>query len=260
MARTKEQRTRKQVRRRILTLCRTLGVPIDTKLQRMVYRGDGRVPAGPQMGNDEVCHEAGHWIVSPVRFRDLRNYGLGPSPEDGAAECKDSAAVCTNLRPRGPLKKGDPVQTEEELASVFGILMLAACGGEWQDTLLEHSWFDSPVECLQHMDALHERGFLNAPLIKATKTVRLYMLSESIKMAEQHGADLARIDARHTARNEQKRIQDVLVQHGNEDPAARKTILALAQQIDAEMARSVTWRWNMQVFEASAPAPTKVTP
>jgi hypothetical protein len=79
------------------------------------------------LSTSNTIHEVAHWIVSDPERRNLPDFGLGIGPESKLFS-KEIAE--------------DP-QTEEERASVLGILYERALGLDWKRTFQWHCWNES---------------------------------------------------------------------------------------------------------------------
>lgn len=90
---------------------------------------------------DDLCHEIGHYLVSPKWLRNRKYFGLGHP-------LGDSKLVSVGY-----------TYTLEKQASIIGIVLARECGqslADVQDTASEHSWrgllsdvdWQAPIACL----------------------------------------------------------------------------------------------------------------
>lgn len=103
-----------------------------------------------------LLHEIAHWLIAPPERRCLPDFGLGAGPETGrvaeadAARCVDDATK----------------ETEENVASLLGILWEAELGGPALIAFCEQNWLelhDRPGTALHFVsvyDALRTRDVI----------------------------------------------------------------------------------------------------
>lgn len=73
-----------------------------------------------------LIHEYAHWLVASKTRRRVPGFGLGPEPEGWG---------------KIPVKLTDKnIAKEECLASLLGIMIDRALGGDWLSHAVEHSW------------------------------------------------------------------------------------------------------------------------
>ncbi len=78
-----------------------------------------------------VVHEIAHWLICPMEYRNLPDFGLGFGPDS-----TDFSALEIKMRP-GTL---DTFREEERKASALGILIEKALGLSYLATLEYHDW------------------------------------------------------------------------------------------------------------------------
>lgn len=122
-------------RRQALQIARRLGIRTRYK---GTYTWNGRtllVSAKPPFSRTpaDLYHEIAHFQIAPQKFRHLLEYGLGYDPGSHSL----SAPIPT--RWKGPVN-WPAAQEEEEWVSALGILWERECGGDYMNTVYEHSW------------------------------------------------------------------------------------------------------------------------
>ena len=85
----------------------------------------------PQEVVSDACHEIGHYLAAPPDLRDLPNYGLGPSPDDGHLEPARFAPTAETI-------------AMEAQASMLGLCIERSLGVSALSTLLVHCWVPYP--------------------------------------------------------------------------------------------------------------------
>lgn len=77
--------------------------------------------------SSHIVHEVAHYLVTPIEYRQVPEFGLGSSP--------DGDQPIDTVR---PLDRQDT----EELASVLGILIEYYLGLPAKETFFDHSWYE----------------------------------------------------------------------------------------------------------------------
>lgn len=106
----------------------SLEKPSTDKNDGYVWNGQN-FKLGATKTSSNIVHEVAHYLVTPDK--NLPEYGLGTAP-DG-----DKSIDSVKVENR---------QSEEELASVLGILIEYNLGLPAKETFLEHSWHESGSE------------------------------------------------------------------------------------------------------------------
>lgn len=143
-------------RPKAVALAHRLGIPTIDEEPARAFSWDGRA-IRTRSETSVVFHEIAHWQIAPPERRAVFDFGLGAGPETGRIE-DANAAACTDLATR---------ETEENLASLLGILWEAEHDEPAVLALAEQNWLELPSrphtarhfsECL---DQLKARGLID---------------------------------------------------------------------------------------------------